>query len=90
MRVSSLGGGRYRCTYIPETAGAYLLHITWNERQLRGSPFKVNVINAHYPQKVVVSGEGLKGGVMGRDINVIIDTRKAGPGQEMFHSSHMI
>ena len=62
--------------------GAYLLHINWNGRQLRGSPYKVNVIGAFYPNKVVVSGEGIHGGILGREIDVRIDTRKAGPGIE--------
>ena len=39
--VTRLGGGKFRCTYIPVVPGAYLLHITWNGRQLRGSPYKV-------------------------------------------------
>nr|KAG5688121.1 hypothetical protein BaRGS_007580 [Batillaria attramentaria] len=78
--VTPLGGGKFRCTYIPVVPGAYLLHITWNGRQLRGSPYKVNVIGAFYPNKVMVSGEGLKGGLLGRDLEVRIDTRKAGPG----------
>lgn len=79
--VTPLGGGKFRCTYIPVVPGAYLLHITWNGRQLRGSPYKVNVIGAFYPNKVMVSGEGLKGGLLGRDLEVRIDTRKAGPGE---------
>ncbi|KAL8594779.1 hypothetical protein ACOMHN_047497 [Nucella lapillus] len=79
--VSPLGGGKFRCTYIPVVPGAYLLHITWNSRPLHGSPFKVNVIGAFYPNKVVVSGMGLNGGMLGQDLDVRIDTRKAGPGE---------
>ena len=40
--ITPLGGSKYRCTYIPVVPGAYLLHITWNSRQLRGSPYKVS------------------------------------------------
>ncbi|XP_076435460.1 filamin-B-like isoform X2 [Babylonia areolata] len=79
--VTPLGGGKFRCTYIPVVPGAYLLHISWNGRQLRGSPYKVNIIGAFYPHKVIVSGEGLKGGLLGRDFDIRIDTRKAGPGE---------
>ncbi|XP_070173160.1 filamin-A-like isoform X2 [Littorina saxatilis] len=79
--TTPLGGGKFRCTYIPVVPGAYLLHITWNGRQLRGSPYKVNVIGAFYPNRVGVSGEGLKGGLLGRDLEIRIDTRKAGPGE---------
>ncbi|KAL4220761.1 hypothetical protein ACF0H5_021155 [Mactra antiquata] len=79
VNVSPIGNGRFRCTYVPILPGAYLLHITWNGRQLRGSPYKVNVIGAFYPNRVVVSGVG--GAILGREMNVGIDTRKAGPGE---------
>ncbi|XP_069103436.1 filamin-B-like isoform X3 [Argopecten irradians] len=80
-RVVPLGNGRFHCTYTPVIPGAYLLHITWNGRQLKGSPYKVNVIGAFFPHKVSVTGEGLKGGVMGKTSDVLIDVRKAGPGE---------
>ncbi|XP_061194598.1 filamin-A-like isoform X4 [Saccostrea echinata] len=81
VKVVNLGGGKHRCTYIPVVPGAYLLNITWNGRQLRGSPYKVNVVGTFYPNKVNVSGEGLRGGILGRSMDVAIDTRKAGPGE---------
>ncbi|WAR28213.1 FLNC-like protein [Mya arenaria] len=81
VKVSPLGNGKFRCTYIPTVPGAYLLHITWNGRQLRGSPYKVNVIGAFYPNRVVVTGEGLRSGTLGLRSDVLIDTRKAGPGE---------
>ena len=80
VRIVAVGNGRFKCSYVPVVPGAYLLHINWNGRQLRGSPYKVNVIGAFYPNKVVVSGEGIHGGILGREIDVRIDTRKAGPG----------
>ncbi|XP_059143816.1 filamin-B-like, partial [Physella acuta] len=76
-----LGGGKFRCTYIPVIPGAYLLNISWNGRQLRGAPYKVNVIGASYPNRVVVNGEGLKGGLLGSNLDFRIDTRRAGPGE---------
>jgi len=80
VKVIPIAQGKYRCQYLPIIPGAYLLNITWNSRQLRGSPYKVNVIGAFYPNKVTVTGEGLTGGIAGRSLNVTIDTRKAGPG----------
>ncbi|XP_060571832.1 filamin-A-like isoform X3 [Ruditapes philippinarum] len=79
VKINPIGNGKFRCTYIPILPGAYLLHITWNGRQLRGSPYKVNVIGAFYPNRVVVNGVG--GAILGREMNVGIDTRKAGPGE---------
>lgn len=81
VKVIPVAQGKYRCHYLPIIPGAYLLNITWNNRQLRGSPYKVNVIGAFYPNKVTVTGEGLSGGIAGRSLNVTIDTRKAGPGE---------
>ena len=81
VKVIPIAQGKYRCQYLPIIPGAYLLNITWNNRQLRGSPYKVNVIGAFYPNKVTVTGEGLSGGIAGRSLNVTIDTRKAGPGE---------
>lgn len=62
--------------------GGYLLTIAWSGRQVRGSPFKVNVTASGDANKVTCSGEGLKMGIMGREIKSVIDTRKAGPGME--------
>jgi len=71
--------------------GAYLLSITWSERQIRGSPFKVNIlpninptINPninHSTSRVICSGDGLRMGVLGKEIKCLIDTRGAGPGE---------
>jgi filamin len=70
-------------TYLPDfgIAGAYLLNIQWSDRQVRGSPFKVNVVPGSDASKVTCDGEGLRTGIMGREIKAIIDTRKAGPGE---------
>ena len=46
--------------YDVGVAGAYLLNIMWSERQVRGSPFKVNVIAHSDASKVVCTGDGLK------------------------------
>jgi filamin len=66
--------------------GPYLLSVTWAERQIRGSPFKVNVLqnvatNNYAATRVICSGDGLKMGVLGKEIKSLIDTRHAGPGE---------
>ncbi|PVD18513.1 hypothetical protein C0Q70_21062 [Pomacea canaliculata] len=43
VTTSPEGPQLYKCTYVPKVPGAYLLHVTWNDHPLRGSPFKVNV-----------------------------------------------
>ncbi len=42
VKLEAIMEHRYRCTFVPEIAGAYLLSIWWSDRQLRGSPFKVS------------------------------------------------
>ena len=57
VRVMSLGDNKYKCAYTPQFPGAYLLNITWSDRQVKGSPFKVNVIATGDASKVVAIGE---------------------------------
>lgn len=52
----------------------------WSERQVKGCPLKVNIAASYDAQKVACSGEGLRGGTVGKEIKSFIDTRKAGPG----------
>lgn len=85
IRLMQLGHNNYRCTYIPQIPGAYLLNIKWNERQIGDSPYKVSVGMNSDPSKVIVSSEGIKTGLLGQDIKTIIDTRRAGPGELTAH-----
>ena len=85
VRMMQLGHNIYRCTYVPQVPGAYLLSIKWNDRQIGDSPYKVNVGMNSDPAKVIVSGEGIKMGVFGQEIKAIIDTRRAGPGELTAH-----
>ena len=85
VRVQQMGHNIYKCSYIAQVPGAYLLSIKWNDKQVGDSPYKVNVGMNTDPQKVVVSGEGIKMGVYGQDIKALIDTRRAGPGELTAH-----
>ena len=55
-----------------------LFHFILN-RQVKGCPLKVTVSSTCDPSKVVCSGEGLKWGIIRKDIKSFIDTRKSGP-----------
>ncbi|CAF0927406.1 unnamed protein product, partial [Didymodactylos carnosus] len=81
IRIKSLENNVYSCSYIPSVPGVYLLSVTWADRQVRGSPFKINVLPAGNASKVVCTGDGLRTGVMGKEIKCLIDTRSAGPGE---------
>ncbi|KAK2172345.1 hypothetical protein NP493_968g02016 [Ridgeia piscesae] len=85
IHVTPVGINKYRCTYVPIMPGAYLLSITWSDRQVRGSPFKVSICASSDASKVDCSGDGLKTGIMGREIKSTIDARQAGPGELTAH-----
>lgn len=85
VRMMQLGHNVFKCTYVPQIPGAYLLSIKWNDRQIGDSPYKVNIGMNSDPSKVIVSGEGIKTGIFGQDIKAIIDTRRAGPGELTAH-----
>lgn len=68
-------------TYMATLPGAYLLTISWCDQQVPRSPFKVNVLPSGDPSKVVCIGEGLKCGCFGKEINAVVDTRRAGLGE---------
>ncbi|EEC09954.1 conserved hypothetical protein [Ixodes scapularis] len=65
--------------------GAYLLNVMWSERQVKGCPLKVSVAASCDAAKVLCSGEGLRGGTVGKEIKAFIDTRKGGPGELTAH-----
>ncbi|XP_053403623.1 filamin-C-like isoform X4 [Mercenaria mercenaria] len=84
VHIKPTGPKQYQCTYTPKVPGAYLLDIKWNGKPLKCCPFKIDVKNPVYPEKVGVTGD-LKGGVVGKDIDLKIDPRDAGhePGQQI-------
>jgi len=86
------GDKKYRCTYTPQAAGTYLLHIKWSDKQVGDSPYKVLVIPGApttEASKVVISTEGLQLGMMGQEISTTIDTRRAGTGRMYYIVSQL-
>ncbi|XP_013775194.1 LOW QUALITY PROTEIN: filamin-A-like [Limulus polyphemus] len=79
------GNNVYKAVYTPAVPGAYLLNVMWSERQVKGCPLKVAVSLSCDPNKVACSGDGLRGGTVGKEIKAFIDTRKAGPGELTAH-----
>jgi filamin len=58
------------------------LSIIYSEREIRGSPFKINVLaNNHPASQVICSGDGLSMGIIGQEMQCLIDTRNASPGE---------
>jgi filamin len=65
-------------TYTPVTNGTLNLVVKWCGRIVRGCPFSIVLGSSVDASKVLCSGEGLRNGVIGREIKSWIDTRRAG------------
>lgn len=72
-------------SYTPIRAGNLNLSVKWSGRLVKGCPLSVAVGSAADASKVLCSGEGLRHGVVGREIKSWIDTRRAGPGELTAH-----
>lgn len=57
----------------------------WSERQVKGCPLKVMVAASCDAARVLCSGDGIRGGTVGKEIKAFIDTRKGGPGELTAH-----
>lgn len=51
-RLVQIAHNVYRCLYVPQIPGAYLLNVKWNDRQVGDSPYKVNIGMNSDPSKV--------------------------------------
>ncbi|XP_047523197.1 filamin-A isoform X1 [Pieris napi] len=90
VALTAAGPGLWRATYTPRRAGDHHLRVLWAGRLVKGCPLTVKVSagsESGDASKVVCSGAGLTGGVVGRDIRSWIDTRRAGPGELTAHCS---
>ena len=70
-------------TYHPSAPGDYTIRVLWGEANVHGSPFTVPVTGdaVNDPSKVLVSGEGLKGGEVNQPLKFFIEGEAgAGPG----------
>ncbi|XP_030388027.1 filamin-B isoform X2 [Scaptodrosophila lebanonensis] len=74
-------------SYTPQksTTGTLTLSVKWNGRLVKGCPLTVAVGSSMDASKVICSGEGLRHGIVGKDIKSWIDTRRAGPGELTAH-----
>ncbi|NP_001360663.1 Calponin-homology (CH) domain-containing protein [Caenorhabditis elegans] len=82
VRIQQLGHNVYKATYTPLTGGTYELHILWNGKHVKGSPFAVSAdTSAHLADLIDVDASTLKIGIINENIKTLIDTRRAGSGQ---------
>jgi filamin len=70
-------------TYHPSAAGDYTVRVLWGEANVHGSPFTVPVTGdtVNDPSKVIVMGDGLKGGEVNQPLKFFVEGEAgAGPG----------
>ncbi|XP_055380209.1 filamin-A isoform X2 [Condylostylus longicornis] len=74
-------------SYTPQksSSGPLTLTVKWNGRIVKGCPLNVAVGSSVDSSKVICSGEGLRHGIVGKEIKSWIDTRRAGPGELTAH-----
>lgn len=76
------GSGKLSVTFTANEPGEHLVYLIKNEKQVGGSPFKIQVSSkvAGDPKKVKVEGESLQGGKLDEENVFFIDIRAAGTG----------
>lgn len=85
VMLSLAGEKMWRAQYTIMSPGAYFLSVLWAGRPVKGCPLTVDARGGADASKVLCSGEGLRQGVVGREIRSWIDTRRAGPGELTAH-----
>lgn len=77
----------FEAFYTPpkSSQGPLNLSVKWGGRLIKGCPLSIPVGSSVDASKVKCSGEGLRQGVVGREIKSWIDTRRAGPGELTAH-----
>ena len=85
VKMIAMGPRLYKALYIPRLPGTYLLNVHWNQKQVKGCPMKISILPSCDAKRVICTGDGLKGGTIGKEIKAFIDTRRAGPGELSAH-----
>ncbi|RWS15635.1 Filamin-B-like protein [Dinothrombium tinctorium] len=85
IKVKQISQRIFKAIYTPSVPGTYLLNVVWANKQVKGCPLKVSILPRCDASRVICSGEGLKGGTVGKEIKAFIDTRRAGPGDLTAH-----
>ncbi|XP_041356367.1 filamin-A-like [Gigantopelta aegis] len=72
---------RYVCTYVPPSAGGFLLYVHWSDVMVPWCPYKISVRSRGEIGLVKVTGEDLNGGITGQELKVYVDASAAGSGE---------
>lgn len=81
VNITPMKYDRYKCTYSAPNPGAYVLYVYWSEQLAPKCPYKITASNKGASGKVKVTGQGLKGGYVGQELHLDVDTTEAGFGE---------
>ncbi|XP_028967084.1 filamin-C [Galendromus occidentalis] len=87
VHIQPMANHVYRACFTPTHTGSYQLNVYWGDDLLPSCPHQVTVGAICDSSRVICSGDGLLGGVVGKEIKAFIDTRKGGPGELTAHCS---
>ena len=71
----------YKCSYVPEKPGHYLINVKHDSIHVPGSPFEIKIGMNPDPSKIIFNKDDLKTPILGQEIKTTIDTKRAGPGE---------
>ena len=72
--------GNYIGVVKPPELGKYVIHVQCNGFEIQGSPFKAKIMPPPIPEKVIVSGPGLRDGKAGEKGSFTVNIAEAGHG----------
>ncbi len=82
--INDNNNGTYGVEYTPPTSGAYVASISFYDRQIPGSPFKINVFPKPDASKCFAYGPALNQNsilIAGSPLELYVDTKEGGHGQ---------
>lgn len=82
LKAHDDGSGKLSVNFTATEPGEHLVYLVKNDKQVGGSPFKIQVSAkvAGDPAKVLATGDSLKEGKLNEINSFLIDTRAAGTG----------
>ncbi|XP_015175448.1 PREDICTED: filamin-A isoform X4 [Polistes dominula] len=73
VQMTKADANTYNCSYVPTKEGRYVVMITFGGKEIRKSPFEVNV-GPYKESAIWAFGPGLKTGVVGQPARFTVDT----------------
>ena len=81
VEIDDIGGGNFKCTYVPQEKGGHTINVRWSDAPITGSPFKVKATAPADPSKCVASGVPEGRLRCGKNYSFSVDATLAGSGE---------